>query len=349
MLLYCFATIRLEFAMRIGAYLPAGMPESFATYADNLMRELIALGCVITPIADPRAPTDDFDVLWDPRAGGGNAPIVELCRRRQPLIVTLHGVAPMALPLFEYFPTWRERAAGWLDNRRKRRAWRYLEGGYAAVVTVSAYSKATIVAALPILPELVFPCHNAVDHRIFRAPSDPGRGGYFLHISNDDPRKNVDRICQAYAGLSAEGRPPLRLKLIDNSRRVTVPGVEVIRERLSPEALVQLYQGAIGFIFPSSYEGFGLPIIEAMACGCPVITSNDNACAEVAADAALTVNPRSVSEIRTAMRNLLDDPVARKRWSQAGIRRAKAFSWEASACCHLEVFRHVARQADQVQ
>jgi glycosyltransferase involved in cell wall biosynthesis len=335
--------------MQIAVYLPDGLPESFCTYSDNVIRELRALGCDVFPFQDPRHTPEQADVVWDPRSGGGSEPIVELCRLAIPLVITVHGVAPMAMPLREYFHTWHASLRGWRANRRKCAAWRRAAGGYAAIITVSEFSKRTIARALPIPAHLINPCHNALDHRVFRPAAMAKPGSYLLHISNDEPRKNVDRICRAYLELPSASRPPLVLKLPGNSRRTFGADIQVLRERLAHNDLAALYQGALAFVFPSLYEGFGLPILEAMACGCPVITANDNACAEVAADAALTVDPRSVTAIRAAMQTLCDDSATRARLSQAGLRHATKFSWETSARCHLRVFLAATQTASSVR
>jgi glycosyltransferase involved in cell wall biosynthesis len=102
--------------------------------------------------------------------------------------------------------------------------------------------------------------------------------------------------------------------------------------------LVTYYKRAVGFIFPSLHESFGMPILEAMACGCPVITSNTTACKEVAGDAALLVNPYSVDEITSAMERLVEDSALRRSLREKGIKRASMFTWKKSAQEHLKVF-----------
>lgn len=329
--------------MNIALYTPDNIPESFRVYADNLVRELENLGCQVVRFSTVAQLPAKAQLIWDPRAGGGNPPIPDMCGLPQPLVITLHGVAPMAIPITEYFSTWRARLKGLLANQRNRAAWRNLQGSYAAVLTVSNYSKETITRELSVNPNQVFPCHNAVDHKTFHQGSGGSKEKYFLHISNDEPRKNIDRICAAYLQLPERDRPPLLLKLPAGNPRISHDGIQVIRKRLSDTDLVELYQGAKGFLFPSLYEGFGLPILEAMACGCPVITANNNACAEVAGDAALTVDPRSITEIRDAMQQLIYDSKHRHKMVEAGQRRADSFSWEASARCHLTVFEDALR------
>jgi len=328
----------------IAIFTPNYLPESFRLYADNLARELRELGCQVVPFSTAAKIPSEAQLLWDPRAGGGNPPIRDLCAQPAPLVVTLHGVAPLAIPLSDYFPTLKARIKGFLDNRRKRTSWRKMNGHCAAIITVSNYSKETIIQHLTVHPNRVFACHNAVDHRAFH-PSALGirKKAYFFHISNDEPRKNIDRLCTAYLQLPNQDRPKLLLKLPASSSRISHGGIQVIRDRLSDTALLKLYQEALAFVFPSLYEGFGLPILEAMASGCPVITANSNACAEVAGEAALTVEPHSITAIRDAMQRVMDDNRQREQMVESGLRRAKEFSWAASARCHLEVFNNALR------
>src|SRR3569623_497537 len=112
-------------------------------------------------------------------------------------------------------------------------------------------------------------------------------------------------------------------------------GVRVITALQTTEELAHLYRRALAFVFPSLYEGFGLPIIEAMACGCPVITSNVSACPEVAGDAAMTVDPRDEKASFEAMLAIHRDQQFREERIAAGLRRIHDFSWMKSARCHM--------------
>jgi glycosyltransferase involved in cell wall biosynthesis len=103
--------------------------------------------------------------------------------------------------------------------------------------------------------------------------------------------------------------------------------------------LIGLYSAASVFVYPSLYEGFGLPILEAMSCGCPVITSNTSAMPEVAGDAALLIDPCSVEAIVGAISRVLDDPAVAAELREKGLARARLFSWERCAQETLEVYR----------
>jgi len=114
---------------------------------------------------------------------------------------------------------------------------------------------------------------------------------------------------------------------------------------VSQEKLPCLYRNADLFVFPSLYEGFGLPVLEAMACGTPVITSNTSSLPEVAGDAAVLVDPYSVEDIADAMERVLTDPDLRTELSRKGKERAKQFTWEKCARETLKVYEEVYREA----
>ena len=167
---------------------------------------------------------------------------------------------------------------------------------------------------------------------------------FFLHVSQYQPVKNVHAIIAAYDQLSLSSKPDL-LIVAPGFPDCDVPaGVNLIVKPLSQKELAKLYLAALAFVFPSIRETFGMPILEAMACGCPVITSNVTACPEVAGDAALLVNPRSVSDLADAMRRLAEDASLRAGLRQRGLDRASQFTWLRSAQQHLTVFERALRE-----
>ena len=127
----------------------------------------------------------------------------------------------------------------------------------------------------------------------------------------------------------------------DRLERADIEGVHLISEMLPQSELAKWYCGAIANVAPSLHETFCMPMIEAMACGCPVITSTMTACPEVAGNAAFLVNPRSVAEIRRAMQRLLDDEALWKQLRQKGLARAQKFTWQKSAEKLLRIFQRV--------
>jgi glycosyltransferase involved in cell wall biosynthesis len=150
------------------------------------------------------------------------------------------------------------------------------------------------------------------------------------------PHKNHPRLFDAFA-LLRRNLPDLRL-VLTNYDGPTPDGVES-RGRVSQDALAELYRTAAALVFPSLYEGFGQPPLEAMACGCPVACSNVASLPEVVGDAARLFDPTSPEEIAAAVEDVLRDP---EPWIQAGLARAADFTWDACARAHEAVYRELA-------
>jgi len=156
---------------------------------------------------------------------------------------------------------------------------------------------------------------------------------YIFAIGNIHPRKNLARLLEAYQLLRRQGSPLAmvwtglprwgRAELLDQARQAGV-----ILTGFVPQAhLPAFYRGAAIFVYPSLYEGFGLPVVESMACGAPVVCSNTTSLPEVAGDAALLVNPQSSQEIADAIRRISEDASLAGDLRQAGLARVKQFTW----------------------
>ncbi|MCS6860146.1 MAG: glycosyltransferase family 4 protein [Abditibacteriales bacterium] len=236
----------------------------------------------------------------------------------------------------------------------------------AKVITLSASSKRDLIERYGIAPEkiVITPC--GVDETMRRV-EDPQvvaavlrRYGitppFILSVGLLQPRKNLPRVVDAFARLH-ERRPDLPQRLVVAGR--VGWGVESLRERVrarrledavhfvgyvADEDLPALYSAADLFVYPSLYEGFGLPPLEAMACGTPVVTSNVSSIPEVVGDAALTVNPLDVEAIAGAMEQILTDTALRQMLTARGLERARGFTWEKTARLTLDVYREVAKQ-----
>jgi glycosyltransferase involved in cell wall biosynthesis len=333
--------------MRIGVFAPPSIPTSFVVYLSRVSSLLSAQGvdCVRFGSAIDLPP--GCDLLWDIRSGGGNPPPDALMvDGLPPLVVTIHGFAPLSLPILEYYRSWRERIDAVGHAARQRRRWASVQQRIAGVIAVSRFTQTECLTHAGIAAQRVHVCHHGVDAETFGQPALPGdrEGATFLHVSNDEPRKNLPRVISAFAKLRR--RHPgarLRLKLPTGagSRYVGLPGVEVLTGHLPTHELAAMYAQATAFVFPSLYEGFGLPILEAMSAGCPVITSTASACPEVAGDAALCVDPRSVPDIEAAMSRLLDEAGLQRRLHLAGLVQAAGFTWEACAAGHRQAFDEV--------
>ena len=156
---------------------------------------------------------------------------------------------------------------------------------------------------------------------------------YFLFVGNDKPHKNVDRLVAAFGRrYRAHGFLPADFERFRDRDRVVVAGF------VSSDELASLYRGAIALVLPSLEEGFGLPALEAMACGTAVITSNAPALVEITGDAALHVDANSIDAIADAMTRVMQDPKLRASMIARGFDRAKNFTWRRCADLTREIY-----------
>jgi glycosyltransferase involved in cell wall biosynthesis len=232
------------------------------------------------------------------------------------------------------------------------------------IITVSESAKRDIVQRLGVPAEKVHVIYHGKDER-FRPIQDQDRledirvryglpRGVILSVGVIEPRKNLETLVRAYAqakSLHADYclvvAGDLGWKCEAVFRAVEKCGLKekVIFPGFIPEEdLAALYNLSRLFVYPSLYEGFGLPVLEAMACGVPVITSNVSAMPEIAGDSALLIDPRSCEELAQAMCRALQDNELRRAMSQKGIERSKFFSWEKTARETLKVYEEVGQR-----
>jgi glycosyltransferase involved in cell wall biosynthesis len=231
------------------------------------------------------------------------------------------------------------------------------------IITISESARADLFRAYgPRAPVAVTPL--AADRRFRpRPPAEiaalrerynlPAR--YALYLGSNKPHKNLERLVLAWneaAGDGAQGAGEVALVLAGHEARRDDPLRELVAElglagtvRFLPNVadadLPALYSGALLFAFPSFYEGFGLPPLEAMACGVPVLCANRSSLPEVVGDAAITVDPYSVEAIAGGLRRLLGDPALRRELGARGQRRARDFSWRRTALGTLRLYEQV--------
>jgi len=174
---------------------------------------------------------------------------------------------------------------------------------------------------------------------------------YILYVGALESRKNLPRLLEAYT-LLRQWSTGWRLVIVGARKWKSSPIFETVQRLqleshvtftgyVADEHLPALYAGADLFAFPSLYEGFGLPVLEAMACGTPVVTSNSSSLPEVAGDAALLVDPYNVDEIAAAMRRILEDTNLAQELRMHGLARAAQFTWERTARETIEVYEKV--------
>ncbi|HYO62890.1 MAG TPA: glycosyltransferase family 1 protein [Pyrinomonadaceae bacterium] len=260
-----------------------------------------------------------------------------------PVVTTVHDLA------FEHIPeTFKRRS--WmqlrLTVRRTARA-------AAHVITVSEYSKRDIMATYGIPEERITVTPEAAAPHFRPAPPEEVErvrrrygveGRYVLAVGSIQPRKNLARLVRAYSGLRSRRSQAKLPQLVLVGKRAWLYG-ETLRtvERsglsdrtlftgyVSEADLPALYTGALAFVYPSYFEGFGLPPLEAMACGTPVVAGDRTSLPEVVGDAGLLVDPFDESAIGAALERLLDDSELRARLRVKGLERARLFDWRETA------------------
>lgn len=261
----------------------------------------------------------------------------------QRLVVTVHDLAFLAVPSF--FPRqWRQVYRTGLRATVRRAH---------AIVTPSRATAEDLLSRTKVDPSRV--------HVIPEAAALPTSAGdpdaalarlkvhrpYILSVGTLEPRKNLVRLVRAYRRVATTGVPhalvlagPLGWHRQALMRELALegPGDIVLTGRVSADDLDALYRRADLFVYPAIYEGFGLPVLEAMARGVPTVCSNTTSLPEVAGDAALGVHPGSIREIAAGMQQVLDDPALAGRLREAGLARAERFTWDEAARLTLQVY-----------
>ena len=286
-------------------------------------------------------PTRVNGLLWSPSNTG---PIL-LGQQ----VVTIHDLATFEHP--EWFDRNFSRAYQMILPRLARKV--------EHILTVSDYSKGRIVDILGVDPNNVTVTHLAASEIFRPAPlSDLERQSldlperYLLMVGALQERKNFRRVLEVWETWGKAGRPyDLGLVIIGPKENIfsafnlgRIPDGVHLMGKVDDDLLSRFYSSALAFIFPSLYEGFGIPILEAMACGAPVITSKVTSMPEVAGDAALLVNPESHVSILQAMQAVSDDAQLRDELRASGLDRVRQFSWERTSLQTREVLEQSARR-----
>jgi glycosyltransferase involved in cell wall biosynthesis len=295
-----------------------------------------------------RAARDRIDLLHSPAL---TAPLFLPC----PLVVTIHDMI------------WLGAGGGGSVRRSLLAAyWRAVARSAArrakAIITVSQTSMKDVVELLGLDPRQVVVTYEAADPRfrpLFAAQVETIRRKlglprtYVMALGSADSRKNLDGLVNAYALLPAALRADHPLVIVwahahlAAAIRQQVSDLGLVRDvhllgSISNEELVSIYNGASVFVFPSLAEGFGLPVLEAMACGTPVVASNCSSIPEIAGDAAILFDATDSREMAEAMTKILTDTQLRGSMTTKGLQRASAFTWRRCAEETVAVYRAAA-------
>jgi glycosyltransferase involved in cell wall biosynthesis len=273
----------------------------------------------------------------------------------KPVVATIHDIS------FEHFPEFFTPKERFFFKRTIP----YTAHRAVKVLTGSEYSRQDLVRTYPVAPEKIVLTPYGIEGR-FQPVSDPAQieavrkkygiqRGYLLTVGNLQPRKNLGRLIKAYTHL--RGRPDgMRQQLVivgkrawlshsifDEARRSSYVEDIIFTDYVSEEDLIALYSGATAFVYPSIFEGFGLPVLEAMACGAPVITSNTSSLPEVVGDAGIMIDPYDEQALVKAIQQVVSDAELRARLSESGLAQARKFSWRKTAELTLAVYEKVVK------
>ena len=269
------------------------------------------------PIALPRA-ARGADVLHCPSFRGPT-------RSDTPLVVTVHDLAVLRHP--DAFNRWSRTYSRAFVPRVVRAAQR--------VIAVSDFTKRELEELLRVPVERIRVIPNGVDDA-FAPEGARAEGEYVLAVGTLEPRKNLPRLAAAARHAGVE----LRVAGARGWGAVRVGGDGVrFLGFVGDEELARLYRGALCVAYPSLYEGFGIPVLEALACGAPVVTSAGSAMAELADGAAVLVDPRDEEAIADGIREAIE---RRHELARRGPRVARAYSWQRSAELTVDVYRELA-------
>ncbi len=273
-----------------------------------------------------------------------------------PVVATIHDLA------FEHLPeTFTRRGKTQLRMTVRRTAQRA-----ARIATVSEFSRQDIIRTYQIAPEKVVVTWNGIEARFTpHSPSDNEgakqavdvrrRYGiskeFLLAVGSLQPRKNLVRLLRAYSRLRST-HPDFTHQLVIAGRKLWLAeeilaeiarqpwaGDVIVTGYVPDEELPAFYRAASALVYPSLFEGFGLPPLEAMACGTPVITSNTSSLPEVVGEAALLIDPYSETELAAAMLRIIADQPLRAQLQASGLKRAGLFTWRATAEKTLQLYR----------
>jgi glycosyltransferase involved in cell wall biosynthesis len=266
--------------------------------------------------------------------------------RRGPVILTCHDLIP-----WTYY---KIRTPTWKANVRSIRQIRH-------IIAISEYTKNELIAQLGIPEERIHVIPVGVDHQKFHPLPDPLRPAYLdpedrvvLYVGSEEPRKNLGVVLRALRDLTREipnvkfikagspgsGIPPQ--PFIDEINRMGLAEQVIVTGAISDANLLTLYNIADAFVFPSLVEGFGLPPLEAMACGCPVIASDRSSVPEVVGKAGILLDPEDPEAWCNAMFRVLDTPGLRGDMKLKSLRQAAIFSWDNCAKKTHDLYREIA-------
>lgn len=307
--------------------LPFSTPSHWSVRTGNMKRRALS-----TPFAQLRFPLwarqDAIDVFWSPRH---HLPL--LLPGTTGTVVTIHDM------VWKRYPKTMSRGGRWVEALLMPASMHLAQ----RIIAVSEFTRQEIAHFYPTAADKTCVIHEASS---LPPPSATGIRSqatpYFLFVGSDEPRKNLLRLLEAYALYRAQTTDPVDLLLAGSyqwgatnleqrAKELGLEGCVVQAKSLDDTALAQLYAGARALVLPSLYEGFGLPLVEAMQMGTPIITSHDTATAEICGNAGLLVDPLDVAALAAALTRMAQDDELHAGFATAAVARSRRFSWRTAA------------------
>jgi glycosyltransferase involved in cell wall biosynthesis len=361
--------------------LTGGRLDGIGVYTQALLQHLPQAGCDVTGFSWPRLRGADSGVsvgkampqsfeaaslvdLFTPKVHKVHMPAdvfhvtdYRIVRMDCPVVATLHDALPIKYP--EWCSPGMRRAKNWLQKKATAKV--------DHVIALSHFAVDELVECFGVDQRQISVVPCGVGAEWLQAPDPQAvaatlaanglRPGYFLFVGTLQPRKNIERLLAAYLALPAARRAERQLVIVGSAgwrceellRQIAAAqqngeNVVWLNQLKDGQALRQVYAGAGVFVFPSLYEGFGIPVVEAFASGVPVVSSTSSSLPEVTQGAALDVDPLDTGAIGAAMLALLDDGALRARCIAAGRARAEQLTWQDTARQTAAVYQAVLTQ-----
>jgi glycosyltransferase involved in cell wall biosynthesis len=318
--------------------LTSGIFQSIAQNTDTFWETVIGEE-TITP--------NDIDIYHVPQNGIGLPP-----QKNYPTVVTVHDLIPYILP--------ETVGPGYLKIFQREMPRILKEADH--VITVSDHSKNDLKKIMDVPEKMITVIHEApestykpIKREVAKARIQNRygiKGRFILYIGGFSPRKNLRGLINAYHRIYKEMKTPCKLVILGKPSR-DYPGLIKLVESfglqdwvlfpgfIPMQDLPFFYNASDLFVYPSFYEGFGLPPIEALACGTPTVVSNVSSLPEVVGDAAIQVNPHDLLSLAAAMHRVLTEPELEQELRKKGLKRAENFSWTKTAAQTIKVYQEV--------